>query len=155
MDGGSPVLIGILILLICGSAFFSASETALTSLSRIRLRNMVDEKIKNADKIQKLLDNPSKLLSSILVGNNLVNNGASALTTALAIQIFNGDAGSGAGVATAVITIIILIFGEITPKTIAAQKAEKVALIVVNLIAFFNWIFTPVVAVLNLSLIHI
>ena len=59
MDGGSPVLIGILILLICGSAFFSASETALTSLSRIRLRNMVDEKIKNADKIQKLLDNPS------------------------------------------------------------------------------------------------
>ena len=54
MDGGSPVLIGILILLICGSAFFSASETALTSLSRIRLRNMVDEKIKNADKIQKL-----------------------------------------------------------------------------------------------------
>ena len=59
MDGGSPVLIGILILLICGSAFFSASETALTSLSRIRLRNMVDEKIKNADKIQKLLDNPA------------------------------------------------------------------------------------------------
>ena len=149
MDGGSPVLIGILILLICGSAFFSASETALTSLSRIRLRNMVDEKIKNADKIQRLLDNPSKLLSSILVGNNLVNNGASALTTALAIQIFNGDAGSGAGVATAVITIIILIFGEITPKTIAAQKAEKVALIVVNLIAFFDFIFTPVVAVLN------
>ena len=71
MDGGSPVLIGILILLICGSAFFSASETALTSLSRIRLRNMVDEKIKNADKIQRLLDTPSKLLSSILVGNNL------------------------------------------------------------------------------------
>lgn len=149
MDGGSSVLIGILILLICGSAFFSASETALTSLSRIRLRNMVDEKIKNADKIQRLLDNPSKLLSSILVGNNLVNNGASALTTALAIQIFNGDAGSGAGIATAVITIIILIFGEITPKTIAAQKAEKVALIVVNLIAFFDFIFTPVVAVLN------
>ena len=94
MDGGSTMLIVILILLICGSAFFSASETALTSLSRIRLRNMVDEKVKNADKIQRLLDNPSKLLSTILVGNNLVNNGASALTTALAIQIFHGDAGS-------------------------------------------------------------
>ena len=149
MDGGSPILIGLLIFLICCSAFFSASETALTSLSKIRLRNMVETKVKNAEKIQKLLDNPNKLLSTILVGNNLVNNGASALTTALAIQIFHGDAGSGAGVATAVITIVILIFGEITPKTIAAQKAEKVALIVVNIIAFFNVIFTPVVAVLN------
>ena len=149
VDGGSTMLIVILILLICGSAFFSASETALTSLSRIRLRNMVDEKVKNADKIQRLLDNPSKLLSTILVGNNLVNNGASALTTALAIQIFHGDAGSGAGVATAIITIVILIFGEITPKTIAAQKAEKVALFVVNVIAFFDLVFTPVVAVLN------
>ncbi len=143
------MLIGILILLICGSAFFSASETALTSLSKIHLRRMVDENIKNADKIQQLLDDPNRLLSTILVGNNLVNNGASALTTALAIQIFNGDTGSGAGVATAVITVVILIFGEITPKTIAAQKAEKVALLVVNIIAFFQWIFTPVVWILN------
>ena len=150
MDGSSPLLIGILVFLIFGSAFFSASETALTSLSRIRLRNMVEEKVKNADKIQRLLDNPNKLLSSILVGNNLVNNGASALTTALAIQLFNGNTGSGAGVATATITIIILIFGEITPKTIAAQKAEKVALFVVNVIAFCDFIFTPIVAVLNM-----
>ncbi len=150
MDGSSPLLIGILIFLIVCSAFFSASETALTSLSRIRLRNMVEEKVKNADKIQRLLDNPNKLLSSILVGNNLVNNGASALTTALAIQFFHGNTGSGAGVATAVITIIILIFGEITPKTIAAQKAEKVALFVVNVIVFCEFIFTPIVAVLNI-----
>lgn len=149
MDAGSSLLIGILVLLVIGSGFFSASETALTSLSRIRLRNMVDEKVKHADKIQKLLDNPSKLLSTILVGNNLVNNGASALTTALAIQLFDGNAGSGAGVATAIITVVILIFGEITPKTIAAQKSEKVALCVVNVIAFCDWLFTPVVAVLN------
>ena len=112
---GSPVLIILLIILICGAAFFSASETALTSLSKIRLRNMVDENVKNADLIMKLLEDPNRLLSSILVGNNLVNNGASALTTALAIQMFSGDTGSGAGVATIVITIIILIFGEITP----------------------------------------
>ena len=150
MDGSvSPLLVGLLLLLVCGSAFFSASETALTSLSKIRLRNMVEEKIKNADKIAALVDDPNRLLSSILVGNNLVNNGASALTTALAIQIFNGDTGNGAGIATIIITIIILIFGEITPKTIAAQKAEKVALIVVNIIAFCVMIFRPVVAVLN------
>ena len=146
---GSPVLIFLLILLICGSAFFSASETALTSLSKIRLRNMVDENIKNADIIAKLVEDPNRLLSSILVGNNLVNNGASALTTALAIQMFSGDAESGAGVATIIITILILIFGEITPKTVAAQKAEKVALIVCKVINFCVIIFKPVVAVLN------
>ncbi|MBR5270339.1 MAG: HlyC/CorC family transporter [Anaerotignum sp.] len=146
---GSPVLIFLLILLICGSAFFSASETALTSLSKIRLRNMVDENIKNADIIAKLVEDPNRLLSSILVGNNLVNNGASALTTALAIQMFSGDAESGAGIATIIITIIILIFGEITPKTVAAQKAEKVALIVCKVINFCVIIFKPVVAVLN------
>lgn len=148
MDG-SPVLIILLIILVCCSAFFSASETALTSLSKIRLRNMVDENVKNADLIMKLLEDPNRLLSSILVGNNLVNNGASALTTALAIQLFSGDAESGAGVATIIITIIILIFGEITPKTVAAQKAEKVALVVCRLISICVTIFKPVVAVLN------
>ena len=94
---------------------------------------MVEENVKNADLIMRLLEDPNRLLSSILVGNNLVNNGASALTTTLAIQIFRGNSG-GAGIATIVITVIILIFGEITPKTIAAQKAEKVALAVVKII---------------------
>lgn len=149
MDGASPYLIGLLVFLIGCSAFFSASETALTSLNRIRLRNMVEDKIKNADKISRLLDDPNRLLSSILVGNNLVNNGASALTTALAIQLFHGDAGSGASVATAFITVVILIFGEITPKTIAAQQAEKVALVVVNIIAAVVFVLRPVVVVLN------
>lgn len=158
MDGASPYLMGLLFFLIICSAFFSASETALTSLSRIRLRNMVEERIKNADKISRLLDDPNRLLSSILVGNNLVNNGASALTTALAIQMFHGDTGSGAGVATAFITIVILIFGEITPKTIAAQKAERVALVVVNVIAVVVFVLRPAVRVLNVvtgGLIHL
>ena len=147
----SPVLIFLLVILICGSAFFSASETALTSLSKIRLRNMVDENIKNADLIMKLLEDPNRLLSSILVGNNLVNNGASALTTAITIQMFRGNTESGAGVATIIITILILIFGEITPKTVAAQKAEKVALIVCKVINLCVTIFKPVVAVLNVA----
>lgn len=149
MDG-SPVLIGLLLFLVCCSAFFSASETALTSLSRIRLRNMVEENIKNADLIMELLEDPNRLLSTILVGNNLVNNGASALTTALAIQVFGGDTGNGAAIATIVITIVILIFGEITPKTIAAQKAEKIALVVARLISICIFLFRPIVAVLNI-----
>lgn len=148
--GASPLLFGLLIFLVCCSAFFSASETALTSLSKIRLRNMVEENVKNADLIAKLVDDPNRLLSSILVGNNLVNNGASALTTALAIQMFGGDAESGAGIATIVVTIVILIFGEITPKTVAAQKAEKIALLVCRLISICIIIFRPIVAVLNI-----
>lgn len=147
-DPGSSGLIIVLVILIFGSAFFSASETALTSLSKIRLRNMVDEKIKNADTISKLTENPNRLLSSILVGNNLVNIGASSLATMLAMEMFQG--GSGVGIATAFMTIVILIFGEITPKTIAAQNAEKVSLLVVKFIALIVFISTPVVKVLNI-----
>lgn len=146
---GSPVLIILLLFLVCCSAFFSASETALTSLSKIRLRNMVEENVKNADLITKLVDDPNRLLSSILVGNNLVNNGASALTTALAIQMFGGDAESGAGIATIIVTIVILIFGEITPKTVAAQKAERIALLVCRMISICITVFKPIVAILN------
>ena len=147
-DPGSWWLIIILILLIAGSAFFSASETALTSLSKIRLRNMIDENVKNADKIQKLINNPNKLLSTILIGNILVNNAAASLTTMLAVSMLGGQ--SGVGIATMVITIVILIFGEITPKTLAAQNSEKVSLRVVKMISGIVVILTPVVKVLNI-----
>ena len=149
IDSSTWLIIGILVVLVACSALFSASETALTSLSKIKLRSMVEGKVKNADKIAKLLEDPNRMLSSILVGNNLVNNGASALATALAIDFFNGDAGSGAGFATAVITIVILIFGEITPKTIASQKAEKVALFVVNFVVVVSFLMRPFVVVLS------
>lgn len=155
-DPGSWWLILILLILVCGSAFFSASETALTSLNKIKLRNMAEENVKNADKVQKLIDDPNKLLSSILIGNNLVNNAAAALTTMIAVSLLGGQ--SGVGAATMVITIIILIFGEITPKTLASQNAEKVSLGVANIISFVVLLSTPVVKVMNLitsGLIHI
>nr|WP_180321624.1 hemolysin family protein [Clostridium sp. MD294] len=135
-------------ILVCGSAFFSASETALTSLNKIKLRNMTEENVKNADKVQKLIDDPNRLLSSILIGNNLVNNAAAALTTMIAVSLLGGQ--SGVGAATMVITIIILIFGEITPKTLASQNAEKVSLVVANIISVIVFISTPVVKVMNL-----
>ncbi len=152
MEPGSPAQPGnswlfvVLIILVCLSAFFSASETALTSLSKIRLRNMVDENVKNADKISKLVDNPNKLLSAILVGNNLVNIGASSIATALAIVY---SPSKGVGIATAIMTIVILIFGEITPKTFAARNSEKISLMVVKAVSFVVFLFTPIVAVLN------
>ena len=147
-DPGSWWLILILLILVCGSAFFSASETALTSLNKIKLRNMTEENVKNADKVQKLIDDPNRLLSSILIGNNLVNNAAAALTTMIAVSLLGGQ--SGVGAATMVITIIILIFGEITPKTLASQNAEKVSLAVANIISAIVFISTPVVKVMNL-----
>jgi putative hemolysin len=134
--------------LVCGSAFFSASETALTSLNKIKLRNMVEENVKNADKIQKLIDDPNRLLSSILIGNNLVNNAAASLTTMIAVSLLGGQ--SGVGAATMIITIIILIFGEITPKTLASQNAEKVSIGVAKIISGVVIISTPVVKVMNL-----
>ena len=147
-DPSSWWLILILLILVCGSAFFSASETALTSLNKIKLRNMAEENVKNADKVQKLIDDPNRLLSSILIGNNLVNNAAAALTTMIAVSLLGGQ--SGVGAATMIITIIILIFGEITPKTLASQNAEKVSLAVSNIISVIVVISTPVVKVMNL-----
>lgn len=135
-----------LVFLLFLSGFFSASETALISLSKIRLRSMVDEGVKNAKLIEKVLSNQNKLISSILVGNNLVNIGASALATSFSIDAF----GSGAvGIVTGALTLLVLIFGEITPKTFATEKAEKVCLVIIKPIALCVTIFTPVVAVLN------
>lgn len=146
MEPGSPWLLFVLFVLISLSAVFSASETALTSLSKIRVRNMIDENIKNADKISKLIENPGKLLSTILVGNNLVNICASSLATSLAIA-YSGSA--GVGIATAIMTVVILIFGEITPKTLASQNSEKVSLKVINFINLLVILFKPVIFVLN------
>lgn len=126
MDPGDTWQIIILVALLGFSAFFSASETALMSLSKIRLRHMVDENVKNADKVNGLLEKPSRLLASILVGNNLVNTAASSILTALVAKYVAG--GTGILVATIGMTIMILIFGEITPKNIAANNSEGVSL---------------------------
>ncbi|GAA0121439.1 MAG: HlyC/CorC family transporter [Clostridium argentinense] len=142
MEPGSTWQLIILIILIGGSAFFSASETALMSLNKIRLRNMVDEGIKGADKVQKLNDNPSKLLGTLLVGNNIVNIASSSIATAVSIKILGAE---GVAISTIVMTIIILIFGEITPKTLASQNSEKISLIVAPIISVISIILKPLV----------
>jgi len=134
------------IILLLLSGFFSASETALVSLSKIRLRSMVDEGVKNSKIIEKVLSNQSKLISTILVGNNLVNIGASALATSFTIDVFGNE---WVGAVTGVLTFLVLIFGEITPKTFASQKTETVCIWVIKPIALCVIIFTPIVAVLN------
>ena len=146
MDSDSSqyiILFGCLVL----SAFFSCSETALTSLSKIRLRSMVDENKKNAKLLQSVLNNPNKLISAILSGNNLVNIGASSLATVIATRTFGSN---GVGIATGVLTLLVLIFGEITPKTFARNNCEKVSTFVVKPIYFCMIVFTPIIVMLNI-----
>ncbi len=144
MEAGASWQFILLVVLIGMSAFFSASETALMSLSKIRIRHLVDEKIKGAEIVSKLVENPNKLLGSILVGNNIVNIGASALATSLAINYFG--AGTGVAVATGGMTILVLIFGEITPKSLAAQHSELISLKIAKVMTVFIIIFNPIVS---------
>lgn len=114
------------------------------SLSKIRIRHMVEDGVKGAKLVEKLTEDPNKLLGSILVGNNVVNIGASALATSVAMKAF-GE--SGVGIATAIMTILILIFGEITPKSIAKQKSEGVSLKVSSSVNIIVKILKPFVAI--------
>jgi len=144
LDPGSIWQIIILFFLLLCSSFFSAAETALMSLSKIRVRHMVEENIKGSNLISRLLEHPGKLLSTILVGNNAVNIAASSLATSLALDLFGKK---GISIATALMTILVLIFGEITPKSLAAQHSEKVSLKVVKPLSLLVRILNPIVIV--------
>ena len=117
-------LLGLLVFLIVCSAFFSSSETGLLSLTRYRLRHMSREGNRSAQRAQHLLSTPDRLLGTILVGNNVVNILAASIATVIAVELW-GDA--GVVIATTGLTIVILIFGEITPKTLAALRPELIA----------------------------
>lgn len=140
MEVGDTWQLIVLVALLALSSFFSASETALMSLSKIRIRNMVEENVPGSTKVQKLVENPNTMLSGILVGNNIVNIGASALATSLAIKNFGS---TGVGLATGIMTILVLIFGEITPKSLAAQNSEKMALKVAPFITIIVAVLKP------------
>ncbi len=146
MASDDAILLLILILLVLLSAFFSSAETALTTVNRIRLQALSDGGDKRADVVLRTIENKPKMLSTILIGNNLVNNFSAALATALAIKLF----GSGAvGAVTGILTILILIFGEITPKTFATVNAEKLSLAYASVILFLMKLLTPVIFVIN------
>lgn len=148
MEPGSPQqFLGLFILLIL-SAFFSMTETALTALSKIRIRNMEDEGIVGASHIKKLTDNPKNLLTAILIGKNLVNIGASSIATAIVISSF-GNNSSSVGIVIGIITLIIVVFCEITPKVIATQKSEEISLLVCKPIGLFIALFSPLIGMLN------
>lgn len=141
-DLHSGYLLGLLIFLILCSAFFSSSETGMLSLNRYRLKHMGKEGHKGAKRVTSLLSRPDRLLGTILVGNNVVNILAASIATVLAVDIW-GEA--GIAIATAGLTIVVLIFGEITPKTLAALRPELVAFPASRLLLLLQRLLYPVV----------
>ncbi|WP_312810825.1 CNNM domain-containing protein [Sedimentibacter sp.] len=146
MDGNTTAQIFLLIFLLSCSAFFSASETALMSISKIKLRHMAENNVKGARTVEKLVNNSNKLLSGILIGNNIVNIGASALATKLAMDFFGA---AGVGIATAIMTVLVLVFGEITPKSLAASNSESISFKVSGLVTLIINLLSPVIFVFN------
>ena len=128
------------------SAYFSATETAFLSLNRIRMKNMADKGNKRAALVLELEEKYDNLLSTILIGNNIVNLSASSISTSLAIHLFGN---TGAGIATGILTFLILIFGEVTPKTMATIKADSMSLTVAAPIGLLMKILTPVIFIIN------
>ena len=145
MDSGDATQLIILFILLMLSAFFSSAETALTTVNKIRIRSLAEEGSKRAKTVLKITDDSSKMLSAILIGNNIVNLSAASLTTSLAYSL----GGSMVAVCNAALTVAILLFGEITPKTMATIHAEKMSLLYAGIINFFITIATPVIFLIN------
>lgn len=138
-------LVGLIILIVL-SSLFSAAETAMTAVNKLRIKTLAEEGNKKAIKLEKVLDRQPKMLSAILICNNLVNISASSIATMLATAKFGS---AGAGIATGILTLLILIFGEISPKTIATIHAEKLSLALGSVIWALMTILTPVIIVVN------
>lgn len=159
LDTPGAIQLMILAILLILSAFFSSAETALTTISSVKIRAMVEENPKGRVlTLQKILDNRSKLISTILIGNNIVNISASSLMTSLVIRIWGNAA---VGIATGILTLLVLIFGEIVPKTWAMYNNEKLSLTYSVIIYFLMQALTPVIFIIDkisgffLKLMHI
>jgi len=155
LDPDSVRQIVILIVLLAFSAFFSSAETALTTVNRHRLRALAEDGNKRAARVLRMVEKPDKMLSAILIGNNIVNLSASSLTTTLAMSLsgragFDNNTSTFVGIATGILTFLVLIFGEITPKNLATKISEPMSLIYSGPIFIFTQILTPVIFIVNL-----
>lgn len=146
MDPSVAIQIVALVFLIFLSAFFSSAETAFVSVNVMRMRTLADEGNRRARRVLKIKSDNSRMLSAILIGNNLVNISASSLATTISLNLWGNAA---VGIATGVLTFIVLIFGEISPKTLATAYADKISMAYCTAIAGLMFIFTPVIIVIN------
>ena len=145
MDTSGVIQLISIIVLIFLSGFFSSAETALSTVNRVRMRSLEEDGNKRAARVNKILDNYSKMISTILIGNNIVNLTASSLATTLAMRI-----NLAVGIATGILTIVVLLCGEIVPKTWAVLCSEKLALSYCNIIYLLMQVLTPVIIVVDL-----
>ena len=146
MDSSDVIQFLILIILICLSAFFSSAETSMTTVNKIRIQSLSEEGDARAKTLLKVIEDSGKLLSTILIGNNVVNLSASSLATTLTMRLFGNAAVS---ISTGIITLLVLIFGEITPKTLASVHGEGLALAYAKPIYILMTIMTPVIFLMN------
>lgn len=146
MDSGDAIQLGTIIVLLALSAFFSSAETAYTTINRIRLRTLIEEGNTAAKRVERIIHNPGKMLSAILIGNNIVNLSASSLMTIFSTNVFGSRS---VGAATGVLTLLVLIFGEISPKTMASVHAERIALLYSVPVSALIWLLTPVIFIVN------
>ncbi len=146
LDSSDVIQLIVIIVLLLLSAFFSSAETALTTSNKIRLRSMAEEGNKRAKKVLEITDDSGKMLSAILIGNNIVNLSSASLATTLATKIFGS---AGAGIATGILTVLVLIFGEISPKTFATIHADKISLAYAGVISGLMKLLTPIIIIIN------
>lgn len=146
MDTTGVIQIATLLILVFLSAFFSSAETAYSTVNRVRLRTLAEEKHKGAIRVLGILDKYGKMLSAILIGNNIVNLSASSVATTFAIRIWGSRT---VGIMTGILTFIVLIFGEIIPKTWAMQRAESITLIYSRMISLLMTVLTPVIFIID------
>ncbi|MBQ7360310.1 MAG: HlyC/CorC family transporter [Lachnospiraceae bacterium] len=147
MDTTDIVQLICIVLLLVLSAFFSSAETALSTVNKVRIRSLAEEGNKKAIKVTKILDNYGKMLSTILIGNNIVNISASSLVTSLVIDILGN---AYVGIATGVLTVMVLLFGEITPKNWANSNAEKISLAYSSIIFVLIKLFAPIIFIVDI-----
>ena len=146
METSDIIQLVIVIILLSASAFFSSAETALMTSNKLKMRNLADNGNKRAAKVLKVTENTDKMLSAILIGNNIVNLTASSISTTLTLKIFGSKL---VGIATGILTFLILVFGEITPKNVASKNAEDMALAYIGVISFLVTLLTPVIFIVN------
>jgi putative hemolysin len=140
------IYIVLILVFIALTAFFCSSETAFLSLQKVRLEHLVSTGVKGARRVARMIERPEKMLSVVLLGINICNTAAAALVTALAVSYSERW---GVIIATAIITVVILIFAETTPKTFATRHSERMALLFVRPLEWMSWVFTPFVAGLS------
>lgn len=147
LDSDIIIKLIVLFVLIVLSAFFSSAETALTTVNKIRIKSLADDGNKQAATVLKIIEHSGKMLSAILIGNNIVNLSASSLATTISLEVFGNV---GVGISTGILTVVILVFSEISPKTIATIKSETISLHYSSIIYFLIKILTPIIYIINM-----